>query len=59
MIKDKQLILIEVPTVKKQYFTIFWMPQSISMVGSQITVIGLPWTATYYLNANSTQMAFL
>ncbi|GEK35239.1 hypothetical protein KSI01_27720 [Kurthia sibirica] len=51
--------MIEVPTVKKQYFTIFWMPQSISMVGSQITVIGLPWTATYYLNANSTQMAFL
>ncbi len=41
---------------EKNYFNVFWISQSISMFGSQITVVGLPLTAIYYLNADSSQM---
>lgn len=39
-----------------KHFRLFWTGQTISMFGSQITLIGLPLTAVYLLNANSFQM---
>ncbi|MBO2537751.1 MFS transporter [Rummeliibacillus suwonensis] len=49
--KDKNALL-----KSNKAFRLFWTGQTISMFGSQITVIGLPLTAIYFLNANSTQM---
>ncbi|MFZ3590464.1 MFS transporter [Bacillus sp. DJP31] len=39
-----------------KHFRLFWSGQTISMFGSQITVIGLPLTAVYLLGANPFQM---
>lgn len=37
-------------------FLLFWSGQTVSMFGSQVTIVGLPLTAVYLLKANSFEM---
>lgn len=42
--------------IESKNFNLFWIAQTISIFGSQITVVGLPLTAIYFLQANSFEM---